>query len=121
MGRTIGNQIEIEETIECLHGNIPNDLSELTTSFGGYLLYRTGHVNTMQEGALKIMEKLKNGEALKVFKKMIIAQGVNEQLATELCDYRNYKVFQRQAKFKHVFTAKKSGMYCIREFLNSFF
>ncbi len=33
-GRAIGNQIEIEETIECLHGNIPKDIEELVTVFG---------------------------------------------------------------------------------------
>jgi thymidine phosphorylase len=34
IGRTIGNQIEIEETIECLHGNIPDDIAELVSNFG---------------------------------------------------------------------------------------
>ena len=67
----------------------------------------------MQEGAQQIMEKLKNGEALKIFKKMIVAQGVSEQVATELCDYKNYKVFGRQTKFIHVFKAKQSGKYLI--------
>ena len=37
LGRTIGNQIEIEETIECLHGNIPQDLEELVTKYGNFL------------------------------------------------------------------------------------
>ncbi len=92
-----------------MHGNIPADLAELTTQFGGYLLYRTGNAKNLQEGAQKIMEKLRNGEALKVFKNMIIAQGVSEQVATELCDYKNYKIFGRQSKFIHVFKAKQSG------------
>jgi len=109
IGKTIGNQIEIEETIECLHGNVPSDIAELTSHFGGYLLYRTGHAKTMLEGAAKIMEKLQNGEALKVFKTMIIAQGVSQNVATELCDYRNYKVFGHPNTFLHVLTAKKSG------------
>lgn len=34
LGRAIGNQIEIEETVECLHGNIPHDLAELISNFG---------------------------------------------------------------------------------------
>lgn len=34
LGRAIGNQIEIEETVECLHGNVPSDLHELITKFG---------------------------------------------------------------------------------------
>jgi thymidine phosphorylase len=34
LGRTIGNQIEIEETIEILHGNVPDDIAELVSNFG---------------------------------------------------------------------------------------
>lgn len=34
LGYCIGNQFEIEETIECLHGNLPADLKELITKYG---------------------------------------------------------------------------------------
>ena len=40
-GYGIGNQIEIEETIECLHGNLQPDIEELVCKYGGYLLHRT--------------------------------------------------------------------------------
>lgn len=39
----------------------------------------------MTEGAKIILEKLKNGEALEKFRQMIIGQGVQEQIANELC------------------------------------
>ncbi len=41
IGFGIGNQIEIEETIECLHGNLQPDVEELVSKYGGYLLQRT--------------------------------------------------------------------------------
>lgn len=110
LGRTIGNQIEIEETVECLHGNVPSDLHELITKFGGYLLYRTSKCASIDEGAKMIAEKLNNGEALEHFKKMIIAQGVDESLAIDLCEKRNYeKVFGRKAKYTSHIKGKETG------------
>jgi thymidine phosphorylase len=34
LGFGIGNQIEIEETIECLHGNLSPDIQDLVTKYG---------------------------------------------------------------------------------------
>lgn len=34
LGFCIGNQFEVEETIECLHGRITDDMKELVTKFG---------------------------------------------------------------------------------------
>ena len=42
LGYAIGNQIEIEETIECLHGQMRPDIEELVTKYGGYLLQING-------------------------------------------------------------------------------
>ena len=110
MGDSIGNQIEIEETIECLHGNLRPDIEELVTKYGGYLLQRTKRVNTMTEGAKLILEKLKNGEALAKFKEMLIGQGVNEYVAHALCYDKKYNtVFDKQAQFVSNIKAFKSG------------
>ena len=57
-----------------------------------------------------IAETLRNGEALEHFKKMIIAQGVEESLAIDLCEKRSYeKVFGRKAKYTSHIKAKESG------------
>lgn len=34
LGNFIGNQFEIEETIECLHGRLPDDIKELVVKYG---------------------------------------------------------------------------------------
>lgn len=110
IGTTIGNQLEIEETIDCLHGIMANDVQELVTKYGGYLLMRTGHAQTLEEGTKMIMEKLTNGQALEKFRQMIIAQGVSENIAEELCINRNYeKVFEKRAKFVTKLVAQKEG------------
>lgn len=112
LGKCIGNQLEIEETIECLHGNSPWDIEELVTKYGGYLLARTDKAYTMSEGAKMIQEKLRNGEALKKFHEMIVAQGVSEELAKELCYNRNYaQVFKSKAKHVTLIKSKNSGIF----------
>ena len=52
LGRTIGNQIEIEETIECLHGNIPQDLEELVTKYGNFLKIHQFYSNSISKTRL---------------------------------------------------------------------
>ena len=112
LGYAIGNQIEIEETIECLHGQMRPDIQELVTKYGGYLLQRTKKVKSMSEGAALILEALKNGQALNKFYEMIQAQGVNKEVANELCFKRNYgSVFGKKAAYTSLIRAKKSGRF----------
>ena len=114
LGYAIGNQIEIEETIECLHGNIQPDIQELVTKYGGYLLQRTKKVNTMTEGADLILQTMKNGQALEKFYQMIIGQGVDKQLAYELCYKRNYDlVFGKKSLYTSSISSEKSGIFSI--------
>ncbi len=64
----------------------------------------------MVEGAKIILEKLRNGEALKKFREMIVAQGVNEYVADELCYKRNYNsVFEQKATYLSTIKARESG------------
>lgn len=110
LGKAVGNQIEIIETVEILHGNIPYDLEELITKYGGYLLQRVDKCLTMVDGAKIILEKLKNGEALAKFRQMLIGQGVSELIANELCYNRNYDlVFQNKAQYLSTIKAHASG------------
>lgn len=65
----------------------------------------------MKEGQEVILEKLKNGEALEKFRQMIIGQGVDENMANELCIHRNYNfVFSTKAKFLSTIRAKETGL-----------
>ena len=85
-------------------------MEELITKYGGYLLKKTNRCKTIEEGASLILEKLKNKEALKLFQKMLVLQGVDEQTAYELCVNRNYSaVFEKKSKFTSSIKAKQAG------------
>lgn len=85
IGRSVGNAVEVCEALECLKGRGSDDLKELVTSLGGYLLWMCGHSGTLKSGKTEIALKLENGKALKKFEAMLMAQGVSADVAHSLC------------------------------------
>jgi pyrimidine-nucleoside phosphorylase len=75
IGRTIGNALEIRESIEILRGGGPADTKELTCALGGEMLLLGGVVADADAGAARIAEVLRNGAALEVFRRVVAAQG----------------------------------------------
>lgn len=115
LGRCVGNQLELEEIIDCLLGEMTPDLDELVTKYGGYLLQRCKLVSTMKQGQSVIREKLKSGEALFKFKEILQAQGVSNKLVEDLCNKNYDAVFLKKAKYLSTIKSKDSGTiyFCI--------
>ena len=67
VGYAIGNSLEIIETIECLKGNIPEDIKEIITTIGAYILKLADKGDNLEENKLKILENIKNGKAYNKF------------------------------------------------------
>ena len=59
VGYAIGNSLEIIETIECLKGNIPEDIKEIITTIGAYILKLADKGDNLEENKLKILENIK--------------------------------------------------------------
>jgi pyrimidine-nucleoside phosphorylase len=75
IGRTIGNALEIRESIEVLRGGGPTDTRELTHVLGAEMLVLGGVAKDPAEGRAKIEKALRDGSALEVFRKVVEAQG----------------------------------------------
>ena len=71
VGYAIGNSLEIIETIECLKGNIPEDIKEIITTIGAYILKLADKGDNLEENKLKILENIKNGEAYNKFLELV--------------------------------------------------
>ncbi|CAN5299971.1 pyrimidine-nucleoside phosphorylase [soil metagenome] len=82
IGRTIGNALEIRESIEVLRGGGPVDTRELVGVLGGEMLVLGGVAKDAVEGRAKIEKALADGSALEVFRKVVAAQGGDP----EVCD-----------------------------------
>lgn len=75
LGRTVGNALEIVESIEILHGRGPEDVTELTLLLAAEMLV-LGGIASSPELALPVLRgKIKSGEALEVFGKMVSLHG----------------------------------------------
>jgi pyrimidine-nucleoside phosphorylase len=75
IGRTIGNALEIRESIEILRGGGPRDTRELTHVLGGEMLVLGGAARDPEDGRARIERALGDGSALEVFRKVVAAQG----------------------------------------------
>jgi len=75
IGRTIGNALEIRESIEVLRGGGPIDTRELTHALGAEMLVLGGVARDPADGRARIERALGDGSALEVFRKLVAAQG----------------------------------------------
>jgi len=75
IGRTIGNALEIRESIEILRGGGPRDTRELTHVLGAEMLVLGGAARDPADGRAQIERVLADGSALEVFRKVVEAQG----------------------------------------------
>lgn len=83
LGFAIGNALEVKEGIDLLKGKGPSDLLELCYTLGSYMVYLGGKAESPEEARKKLVEVVENGEALKVFKQFIAAQGGNPQVVDD--------------------------------------
>ena len=92
LGNYAGLSCEVFEAIECLKGNGPIDLMEVTFELGSQLLLQSGTAKTSSE-AIKLQKNvIDSGKALKIFESSVRTQGgrLNEFLDQSLPKYESY-------------------------------
>lgn len=75
LGRTVGNSLEIIESIETLKGNGEDDIVEVTLGLGAAMLIAAGKETNFEKAYHKLEQHLATGAALDTFKQFIEAQG----------------------------------------------
>lgn len=103
LGLAIGNILEIEEAINTLKGQGPEDLLELCLTLGSQMVILAGKAKNPEEARDMLLNTIKSGEALEKFKEFIKAQGGE----TDVIDDANK--FER-AKYIVPVKAKNSGV-----------
>lgn len=75
LGYKTGNYLEIEETLECLQGNGPADIMELTYTLASHMIVFGGNAKTVEEARKLAESAVASGKALELFLANIKDQG----------------------------------------------
>ena len=75
VGRAVGNTLEILETIQCLKGNMPEDIKEIILGIGAQIIKLAGEGDNLEENMNKILENINNGRAYTKFLELVQIQG----------------------------------------------
>ncbi len=75
LGKAVGNSLELQEALDTLRGNGPNDFCEHCMVVSGYMLALGGLAQDEIHGRRMAEEALKTGKSLQKFRDLIQAQG----------------------------------------------
>src|SRR6266478_5655230 len=75
LGHAVGNALEMAEAISILHGEGPEDVSELCYHEASELLVMTGAVTTVSDAGKRIEQAIHTGAAVAKLAEVIAAQG----------------------------------------------
>ncbi len=83
LGRTVGNALEIVESIDVLRGEGPEDLTEVTYRLGMEMLVLGGISETRADARRRLEAVVSDGSALEKFGEIIAAQGGDTRVLEE--------------------------------------
>ncbi|WP_425607159.1 thymidine phosphorylase [Coraliomargarita algicola] len=92
LGRMIGNSLEVIEAIDCLRGEGPDDLMEVTYALCTEMLMLGGIHATVEDAKSALKAAIQSGAALQGFRELIQAQGGDPRVTDDyqllpLCDF----------------------------------
>jgi pyrimidine-nucleoside phosphorylase len=80
LGRAVGNAIEVIESIECLRGNGPADLMDLSIELAAEMIVMGERAASLDEARALCRRVVADGSALERFRGMVVAQGGNPEV-----------------------------------------
>ncbi|AWI09215.1 thymidine phosphorylase [Ereboglobus luteus] len=87
LGRAVGNALEIAECVDCLRGNGPADLMEVTYALGEQMLLLAGVAKTADEARAKLENAIAGGAALEKLRALIVAQNGDPRVIDDPAAY----------------------------------
>ena len=75
LGKTVGNTLEVIESIEALNGKMEKDVEEVVLLLGSNMMKLAGLGENIEENKNRIKENIRNGKALEKFRELVINQG----------------------------------------------
>lgn len=79
LGYAVGNNLEVKEVIDTLHGHGPKDLTELCLNSGSIMLVQAKIFNNENDAKIALKENIQNGKAFEKFVEFISRQGGDKE------------------------------------------
>jgi pyrimidine-nucleoside phosphorylase len=83
LGRSVGNALEVAESIGCLRGDGARDLMEVTYAIGEQMLVLAGVSRDAADAHSMLEKSISSGTALAKFREMVSAQGGDPRVVDE--------------------------------------
>jgi pyrimidine-nucleoside phosphorylase len=74
LGRNVGNSLEVEEVLDVLLGQGPEDLRQLCIELAAWMFHLGGRANTIADGKTLADHLIRSGKALDKFRQMVSLQ-----------------------------------------------
>jgi len=102
LGRAVGNTLELQEAIAILHGEGPQDVSDLCYHEAAELLLMTGRTDSFSRADAIVRDAIRSGAAVTKLAEVIAAQGGDARQI-------EHPHLLPQAPTQHMLTSPKSG------------
>ncbi|MEQ8523161.1 MAG: thymidine phosphorylase [Gracilimonas sp.] len=102
LGYKIGNWLEVEECIDAMHGDGPDDIMEITHLLAGTMIYLGGKAGDVREGIEISKEQIENGAAFQKWLDIVEEQGGDTDMIKSPQKYP-------KASYEFEIKAKKDG------------
>ncbi|MBW7473514.1 pyrimidine-nucleoside phosphorylase [Paenibacillus oenotherae] len=83
LGYAIGNALEVQEAIDTLRGQGPQDLTALCIALSAQMVVLSGQASDMESAESMLRERLESGAALDKFRAFVAAQGGDPAIADQ--------------------------------------
>lgn len=103
LGRAVGNAVEIIECVECLRGDGPADLTDLSVELAAEMVLMAGEAGSLDDARARCRAVIADGSALERFRQVVAEQGGDPRA---LDDAR----LLPQARIQHRVLAPRSGV-----------
>ena len=102
LGYAVGNWLEVKESIDCLKGNGPEDVMEITYLLAGTMIYLGKKAETVESGIEMSKKAVQNGTAFQKWLHIVEEQGGDRTVIKEPVSYEG-------AAFTEEVTSDTSG------------
>ncbi len=102
LGYAVGNILEIKEAVECLKGNMPDDVKEVVLNLGAYIIKLSGKGDNLEENKKLIIDSIQSGKAYNKFLELVKNQNGDIEYIKDLEKFE-------KAKYIKPLLAKEEG------------